>query len=214
MALREAKKLLRTKVRASLRALDAEVIAEQSEAVARALWGSELYRSCASIGIFLSMPQGEIQTASIIRQALADQKRVYVPRVGLDFEKFDMEMLRIDHLLSSADEIETMWPRNKWKIPEPPVLEGEEQLAYADGAASTIDLLIMPGVAFDRLGNRLGQGKGYYDRYLEKHSATPPTLVGIGLTPQFLNDDETIPVTEQDVTLNAVISPSSGYTMI
>ena len=89
---------------------------------------------------------------------------VYVPRVGLDFEKFDMEMLRIDHLLSSADEIETMWPRNKWKIPEPPVLEGEEQLAYADGAASAIDLLIMPGVAFDRLGNRLGQGKGYYDR--------------------------------------------------
>ena len=80
MALREAKKLLRTKVRASLRALDAEVIAEQSQAVARALWGSELYRSCASIGIFLSMPQGEIQTASIIRQALADQKRGEVLR--------------------------------------------------------------------------------------------------------------------------------------
>ncbi|GMI07781.1 hypothetical protein TrLO_g11556 [Triparma laevis f. longispina] len=163
-ALRESKKILRNKIRSNLRALDTEVVAEQSKAVARALCGSEQYRRCASIGIFLSMPQGEIQTSSIIRQALADEKRVYVPRVGINFEKCDMEMLRIDHLLSSADEIDTSWPRNKWKIPEPPVLEGEEQLAYGDGAVSVIDLLVMPGVAFDKLGNRLGQGKGYYDR--------------------------------------------------
>lgn len=74
-ALRESKKILRNKIRSNLRALDTEVVAEQSEAVARALCGSEQYRRCASIGIFLSMPQGEIQTSSIIRQALADEKR-------------------------------------------------------------------------------------------------------------------------------------------
>ena len=59
------------------------------------------------------------------------------------------------------------WPRNRWGIPEPPV---SDDAADDDAVAKPgdIDLLVVPGLAFDAAGRRLGQGKGYYDRFIAR----------------------------------------------
>ncbi|KAA6347019.1 5-formyltetrahydrofolate cyclo-ligase [termite gut metagenome] len=72
--------------------------------------------------------------------------------------------------------------------------------AFTDYAS--IDLAVIPGVAFDRFGNRLGHGKGYYDRLLPHLSAY---RIGIGFSFQLV---EEVPAKEFDVRMNEVITPS------
>lgn len=69
-----------------------------------------------------------------------------------------------------------------------------------------IDLVIIPGVAFDRQKNRMGRGKGYYDRYLSNKTIYK---IGIGYDFQLL---ESIPTDEHDIALDAIITPN--YTII
>lgn len=56
------------------------------------------------------------------------------------------------------------WPKNKWGIPEPP--KGGHPRLEALDEESDLDLFIVPGLAFDKERGRLGQGAGFYDRYL------------------------------------------------
>ena len=65
-----------------------------------------------------------------------------------------------------------------------------------------IDLVIVPGVAFDKNKNRLGRGKGYYDRFLEKIDAPK---IGVGFDCQLI---EKLPVEKFDVRMNKVVVPS------
>lgn len=65
--------------------------------------------------------------------------------------------------MRSLDEVHSM-PKNKWGIPEPSA-EGKEDGVYS----GLIDLVLIPGMAFDRSRNRLGHGKGYYGT-LEKYT--------------------------------------------
>jgi len=64
-----------------------------------------------------------------------------------------------------------------------------------------IDLVVAPGLAFDRRGHRLGRGKGYYDRFLKKMPAKTP-CIGLAFDFQIL---PAIPTTDQDVNVNKVI---------
>jgi len=166
------------------------------------------------------MPHGEIQTRNAIRRiAMKDGKELFVPRVGLDFEKCDMDLIRCDTKLCSlgdgddsgaGDDIGgedgegggelfyDSWPRNKWGIPEAPTSTTGEDVAQP----GDIDLLLVPGLAFDTHGHRLGQGKGYYDRFIarmrnngnEDGSAgcggkeKKPFLIGVCLEEQFLEE--------------------------
>jgi len=67
-----------------------------------------------------------------------------------------------------------------------------------------IDLVVVPGVAFDSEGNRVGRGKGYYDHFLKKH---PESLkVGIGYSRQLV---EYIPTQDHDVKMDKVITPGA-----
>ena len=68
-------------------------------------------------------------------------------------------------------------------------------------ALDTIDLIIVPGVAFDRQGNRMGRGRGFYDRLLR----STPSALKIGLAFGFQLMDE-IPVEPHDIRMNLVIS--------
>jgi 5-formyltetrahydrofolate cyclo-ligase len=77
-----------------------------------------------------------------------------------------------------------------------------------------IDLLVVPGLAFDEKGGRLGQGKGYYDRFIARmrNGSEKPKLVAVGLEPQFLQD-ATIPVTELDFIMDMIVLPNQTITV-
>mgnify|MGYP003514585361 CR=1 FL=1 len=83
--------------------------------------------------------------------------------------------------------------RGKFGIPEPttPVYEG------------AIDLIIVPAVAFDKRGYRLGRGGGYYDRFIKKQPHA--TLIGVGYDFQLL---EEVPVLKHDQKMHRIILPS------
>ena len=101
------------------------------------------------------------------------------------------------------------WPKNKWGIPEPP-----PDMTVVAAKPGDIDLLIVPGLGFDRSRNRLGQGKGYYDRFIARmtRSGHKLPLVAVGLTPQLV--DGCIPVATYDIQMDMVVIPDeviSGY---
>ena len=155
----------------------------QSDLVFHRLFKLQQYTTANSIGIFLSMPAGEIQTKSAIRRMIQDKKSLFVPRVGIDFDNPDMDMIRCDEYIQTSlssklhdndddnnnnnkELFYNDWPRNKWGIPEPPPLQDDDSAIVAK--QGDIDILIVPGCAFDKVGRRLGHGKGYYDRFIAK----------------------------------------------
>lgn len=93
---------------------------------------------------------------------------------------------------------ETIWERNTWGIEEP--LEGE--IANTED----IDLIFVPLLGFDLNGNRIGYGKGFYDRFLKE---TRPDALKIGLS--FLGPINDIPADPWDIALDFVITPQQSY---
>lgn len=208
------KQSLRKRVRGMLKAMPEEDIQRQSLEVWQRLFALPAYTQAKSVALFLSMPSGEIDTSTALKRVLDDGKVLYVPRVGLDFEKCEMDLLQVSSSSSknSTGMFYNTWPRNKWGIPEPPSSEDLHVATPGD-----IDLIVVPGVAFDATGARLGQGKGYYDRFISRMSPTvkdtttatakPPILVAVGLTPQLLRYNERVPTLEHDFPMNVVLTP-------
>ena len=114
------------------------------------------YRSAEVVLWYVSMPS-ELATPPAIEAALAEGKRVAVPWCDGD----DLGLWRLE----SVSELEP----GTWGIPEPPPSRRQEPERLV--APEAIDLVVVPGLAFDRRGRRLGHGKGYYDRLLARSSA-------------------------------------------
>ena len=232
------KKVLRKKIRERVRntiANDTEEINRQSDQVWDKLFELDIYKNAKSVGLFLNMPKGEINTSRALVHSLQMGKTIYVPQVGQNFEQCDMELLKViiinidqeeedekdndgDGNITESKSNSTTpnilfydnWPRNKWLIPEPP-----ESMPKYYAKPGDIDLLIVPGLGFDRNGNRLGHGKGYYDRWIERMTKdrTLP-LVAVGLTPQLVVEGDEdgsgggIPVAEYDRRMDIVLLPN------
>lgn len=148
------KKTLRSEIRAKKRAMTAQEIEEKSAALAKAFYETPEYKEAKTIYGYLPYNQ-EVRTTRMLSRALADGKRVAVPKVYGDTMKFI--------LLSDLTQV----AKGYAGIPEP----------VADGpvAADPTALVLMPGLAFDPEGHRLGYGGGFYDKFL---AAEPdhPTL--------------------------------------
>ncbi|KAL7455188.1 hypothetical protein ACHAWC_006755 [Mediolabrus comicus] len=238
--IRQQKQVLRKQIRSRLRSAypssknenENDVVSDnnlltKSNQVFAQLYNLPQYQAASTIGFFISMPHGEIQTRDAIRHIITkDKKTLYVPRVGLDFELCDMDLIcctnnhhggDVGSSSSSQEDGELFydhWPRNKWGIPEPPITDANKIATPGD-----IDLLIVPGLAFDSNKHRMGQGKGYYDRFIAKMrqekgqggataaTVKKPLLVGVCLEEQFLVD-ETIPISEHDFIMDMVLTPS------
>jgi 5-formyltetrahydrofolate cyclo-ligase len=143
-----------------------------------------------------------------------DGKTLFVPRVGLDFEQCDMDLIRVPSRDVKSSGINdkmfySEWPKNKWGIPEAPFSPEYEIAKPGD-----IDLLIVPGLGFDANGGRLGQGKGYYDRFIHKmrdDGKGKPLLVAVGLEPSFVDDEEGIPMMDHDFRMDLVVLPNGNH---
>lgn len=158
-----SKRSLRRAVDAVLKArAPADVAADSARIcaqVATAVW----FQRAGAVAAFLSMPH-EVQTGDAVAAAITGGKQAFVPRVTGP-RSGDMEFL---HLATPA-EVAAL-PLDRWGIPTPgdayAVGEhaGRPRARYAGDLL--FDLVLVPGVAFDRAGGRLGHGKGYYDAFL------------------------------------------------
>lgn len=139
------KKALRAEIRAKKRAMTAQEIEEKSAALAKAFYETAEYKNAKTIYGYLPYNQ-EVRTVPILEQALRDGKQVAVPKVFGDTMRFI--------LLPDLSRVAAGYAG----IPEP-VDDGPE-------AADPHALVLMPGLAFDREGHRIGYGGGFYDRFL------------------------------------------------
>ena len=146
------KKALRKAIGAKKSALSAQEIARRSAILAERLFETPQYRDCASLYAYLSFNQ-EVRTNPIIERAWADGKRVAVPKV------IGKEMVFI--WLDSYDQLGPGY----YGITEP-----IEDGPVADDRTA---LVLMPGLAFDPEGHRVGYGGGFYDRFLEAEPDHP-----------------------------------------
>ena len=148
------KKQLRQTIRQRKRAMTEEEVQRRSAALGQLLVASPAYLAAKTIYGYLPYNQ-EVRTVPMLRQALADGKRVAVPKVYGEQMKF----IYLEDLSQVA--------KGYAGIPEP----------IADGpvAQDETALVLMPGLAFDPQGHRIGYGGGFYDKFL---SAEPnhPTL--------------------------------------
>lgn len=191
------KRELRKRVRAALNALSPTTISEESEIVTRLVTMDAQYIAAKTVGVYSAMEK-EVDTSPLIQDAFARGKRVFLPRV-VSKEKHEMKMLEC----LSLKDMDT-WQANSWGIREPP-LEGRNE-APED---AQLDVLFVPGVAFDSSGARCGHGMGFYDIYLTNYSSAcsrMPYLCALALSPQIVVE---VPITEQDWRMDKVVSVRS-----
>ena len=147
------KQELRASIRARKRAMTEEEIVSRSEKLAQLFLSSEAYRNAKTVYGYLPYNQ-EVRTVPMLEQALRDGKRVAVPKCYGDKMKFIF--------MEDLSKVEKGYAN----IPEP----------IADGpiADDETALVLMPGLAFDPQGHRIGYGGGFYDKFLagEPHHPT------------------------------------------
>ena len=146
------KKELRSLIRQQKRAMTESQIREKSEKLGQLFAASAAYRNAKTVYGYLPYNQ-EVRTVAMLERAIADGKRVAVPKVIGD----DMKFIYIADL--------SRVEKGYAGIPEP-VDDGP----IADDPTA---LVLMPGLAFDREGHRIGYGGGFYDRFLAQEPDHP-----------------------------------------
>ena len=143
---------LRKWIREQKRSMSPEQIETASRHLMAAFLQSDWYRDAKAIYGYMPYNQ-EVRTVPMLQKALMDGKRVALPKVYGDTMKF----IYVDDLSRVS--------KGYAGIPEP----------IADGpVASEPDaLVLMPGLAFDSEGNRIGYGGGFYDRFLAEEPCHP-----------------------------------------
>lgn len=161
-------------------------VSKKSSIAQKSFLESEQYRKSKSVMVY--MPLGnEIRTSEIIDDALKCGKNVLVPIT-------DRETLEI-----SAYQIteKTEFEKGEFSVEEP-----KQKLKFD---ASKIDVVLVPGVAFDRNGGRIGFGKGCYDKFLKK---TRAAKIGFCYDFQLINHIET---EKNDVNMDYIITEKEFF---
>ncbi len=169
------KKALRREIRDRKKAMTEEDILRRSQALAELFFQTDLYQNARTIYGYLPYNQ-EVRTVPILEQALRDGKQVAVPKVYGDTMKF----LYLTDLTAVA--------KGYAGIPEP----------IADGpvAEDPTALVLMPGLAFDPQGHRMGYGGGFYDKFLadEPNHPTLALCYDFQMLPHLETESHDIPV--------------------
>lgn len=166
---------LRRLIREKKRAMTEAQICSASEKLCQMFAQTEQYQNAATVYGYLPYNQ-EVRTVPLLEKALADGKRVAVPKVYGD----EMRFIYITDLAQVE--------KGYAGIPEP----------VADGpvADDKTALVLMPGLAFDPKGHRIGYGGGYYDKFLaaEPDHPTVALCYDFQMLPELKTDDYDIPV--------------------
>jgi 5-formyltetrahydrofolate cyclo-ligase len=149
------------------------------------------YTSAPKVAVYFPMA-GELDSSAICSDLWLRRKRCFLPVLGptpsvpMRFAEY-----RSNSIISA----------NRFGIPEPRVAAGEQLFTR------NLDLILLPLVAFDRSGSRLGMGGGYYDRALayrnRENSSPKPRLFGLGYAHQ---EVDSLPSERWDVLLDGIIT--------
>lgn len=175
------KRSIRERLLARRRHCSVEVCLHHSLLIQERFLAGTGYRQAATLGLYSPL-QNEVHTEMVARRCLADGKRLCYPRVNGE----ELEFVVIEALGELSP--------GAYGILEPgcgPPLPCVE-----------IDLLVIPGVAFDLLGHRLGFGRGYYDRGL---SRCRPDVEKVGFAYQF-QVVEQLPADDHDIRMTRVVT--------
>jgi len=181
-----SKLVLRSILKVSLDAISPADRLIKSQQLAKYLLDSDLYQSATAILCYAALPT-EISLDPFIKHALADGKRVCIP--AIDWASKTMSPAQIRNL---DTDLETGRYGVRAPIDGCPLVE-----------PSDIDLILIPGLAFDRSFNRLGRGAGFYDRMIESLPTPRPPLIGVCFASQIL---DTVPTEPHDHPMDRVIT--------
>ncbi|PWM26624.1 MAG: 5-formyltetrahydrofolate cyclo-ligase [Oscillospiraceae bacterium] len=158
--LKEYKTALRTQYKALRREMPPESKAASDHRIAERLVRLNAYRRCSTLLIYVSSPI-EVQTSEMIAHALANGKRVAVPRCVPGTREMEFYFIEGEQDLSPG----------AFGIPEP-VPDPAKKLTDWSGC-----FCVVPALACDRRGFRLGYGGGYYDRFLRAFPGTKAVIL-------------------------------------
>ena len=171
-----AKKALRASILAARDAMPDDARTRAGEAIAKRLFALDAYRNATRVLTYMSFGK-ELDTHHFFAQVLRDRKIAVLPRIDKGTKSLTLH--RVDGRADLVDGI--------WGILEP---RGDAPLMDI----SDVDMVLMPGLAFDRDGNRLGYGAGFYDRLLA-NTADKPVRVAAALDCQWV---DAVPVDAHD----------------
>jgi 5-formyltetrahydrofolate cyclo-ligase len=181
-----AKREMRERVRAMRDAMAPDVRALASRACVNALTAMPMYQGADVILTYMSFGS-EIDTHALLDRMIADGKTVLAPRI--DRESNALALHRVQSPKTMVQGV--------WGIVQP--TPSAEQRPIAD-----VDLAILPGLAFDRKGGRLGYGAGYYDRLLAHASPAMPRIA-MAFDCQLV---EQVPFAPHDMSVDLLITPT------
>jgi len=183
--LNEQKDALRKKIRAALKSFPAEKRAADSRKVCELLRQQPFWKRAAAVLLFAPLP-GEVNIWPLPEATLAEGKIVALPRfdpVGSNYAARRVQNLQSEIVTGQFD------------IREP--VSG-----CAEIPLNKLDLVLVPGVAFDMRGRRLGRGGGFYDRLLEMFSGVK---CGIAFDEQVVDE---VPTALSDVRMDFILTPT------
>ena len=148
----------------------------------------------AKTAMFYIDVRSEVRTRQHLPLALASGKKIVVPWCN---EKGELELFQ----LTNMDELAV----GMYKIlePKPELRHLPEKQVHPEG----LDIVMVPGVAFDRSGARMGHGKGYYDKLLQ-HARPDAPLVALAFECQLFPE---IPVARHDIFMDVIITEKAVY---
>ena len=179
------KKSIRKKVLEDRSNISATVLSEFSNIITEKLYNTTEYKNAKTIMSFISFGD-EVDTHKIIKDSMALGKRIVVP---VTFS--DTKLIKPSHLMDFS-ELEygyynILTPKEEfWRFIDP----------------NEIDLILMPGVGFDRKGYRIGYGGGYYDRFLSKLDKNIDTI-GLAFQLQIIDN---VPADTFDIPIDSIIT--------
>ena len=177
-----SKKVLRKEILDIRNALDTDYRVMSDDKIFDNVIALDCFKNSETIAIYMNFGS-EVSTRKLISYSLDIGKTVVIPKT---ISSTDMIFCKIDR--------DTVYVKDKYGI------DTVDDSLVAEDKATDIDMFIVPGVAFDRNGGRIGYGAGYYDRYLKGFEATK---VGICYDAQLVDD---VHNERNDIYMNKIIT--------
>lgn len=182
----EAKKVLRGVMRLRLASISQETRESASNRICERLRTAPEWQDARGILGYVAMPS-EPDVLPALREAAAAGRVVGIPRWNAESGLYEAARLPPSDLLKPGP----------FGVPEPPS-------HYPSVPFERLDLILVPGLAFDRCGRRLGRGKGFFDRLLA--CASHARRWGVAFDLQLVTE---VPAALHDANLHAVVTPES-----